>query len=105
MVAEDGGFASPRQGRPRGAKPAWVVVSKLDTEIKEEEKKKREKEKKRKNTPLRMVHDLTPNRTGYRPEIEYDRLTTVSGCAPALSGLPSSNSQPSFIQVFEHWIN
>jgi hypothetical protein len=34
-----------------------------------------------------MVHDLTPNGTGYPPEIEFDTLVIVSGCAPALSGL------------------
>jgi hypothetical protein len=82
----------------------YVVDCKPDTEIKEKEKKKREKENKRKNTQLRMVHDLIPNRTGYPPKIEFDGLNTVSGCAPVLSGLPSSNSQPSFIQVFEQWI-
>jgi hypothetical protein len=44
-------------------------------------------ETKFKKDAMAMSNDLIPNRTGYPPEIKFDKLVIVSRCAPALSGL------------------
>jgi hypothetical protein len=82
MVAEDGGFASPRQGKPSpctSSEPVQLTFKYVSYCYAAKYRIKKRERSAKKSYASPRFHDLTPNRTGYPPGIEFDRLTTVSG--------------------------